>query len=309
MDYKNAMEIKTKEQFDRLIQPLDDPGRRRLREEVFSDNSKRKVHVWRGYHLSDKERYEACVDAMVVPQIEYMEFDNWIEAAIYICNTELQREDLSHEYKKYLVGQSFNYLKRSRREDNLSDAKYCVASEVAAKRYLASGTVIKYSVFAEAVDVIFDQSREFARSILSGEIRISHENMIELSRLKPDEIRAVAKSAGEENLERISLSYIRNEVKWSHVQQRAPSSRRERRERKIAEKPAIRQMPEYDPDSEVNSLCMTIDSWISSIQRVDNSENLSKITTKASLRLMKKLSFLEHTINNIQDTLVERTGI
>ena len=157
--------------------------------------------------------------------------------------------------------------------------------------------------------MIFDQSREFARSILSGEIRISHENMIELSRLKPDEIRAVAKSAEEENLERISLSYIRNEVKWSHVQQRAPSSRRERRERKIAEKPAIRQMPEYDPDSEVNSLCMTIDSWISSIQRVDNSENLSKITTKASLRLMKKLSFLEHTINNIQDTLVERTGI
>ena len=68
-------------------------------------------------------------------------------------------------------------------------------------------------------------------------------------------------------------------------------------------------MPEYDPDSEVNSLCMTIDSWVSSIQRVNNKCDLSKITNKASLNLMKKLSFLEHTIHDIQDSLVERTGV
>lgn len=309
MNSISTMEIKTKEQFDRLVQPLDDIGRRHLREEVFLDDSKRMVHIWRGYHLADKERYEACIEAMVEPQIMYMEFTNWIEAAIFICDKELQREDLSHEYKKYLVGQSLNFLKRSRRDDNLNDGKYCIASEVAVKQYLAGGTVMKYGYFAEAIDMVFDQNREFARSILLGEVRISHENMIELSRLKPDELRAIAKSVGEDKLDRISLSYIRNEVKWSHIQQRAPSSRREKREAKITEKPAIRQMPEYDPDSEVNSLCMTIDSWISSIQRVDNPDNLSKITTKASLRLMKKLSFLEHTITNIQDSLVERTGI
>ena len=67
-------------------------------------------------------------------------------------------------------------------------------------------------------------------------------------------------------------------------------------------------MPVYDPDSEVNSLCMTIDSWISSIQRVSASENFEKITLKASLQLMKKLSFLEHTINAVQESLVERTN-
>ena len=51
---------------------------------------------------------------------------------------------------------------------------------------------------------------------------------------------------------------------------------------------------------------MTIDSWISSIQRVKNSESFGKITNKASLQLMKKLSFLEHTINTLQESLVER---
>ncbi len=309
MEYNSAFEIKTKEQFERLVQPLDETGRGRLREEVFLDNTKRTVRIWRGYHLSDKERYEACKEAMVSPHIEYLDFKSLVEAAIFMCDEELKRDDLTNEYRKYLIGQSFNYEKMNRRDVKQSDAKYSIASYVASKRFLASGTVIKYSVFSESVNVVFDQSKEFARRILMGEIRVSHENMIELSRLKPDELRAVAKSACEDKAERISISYIRNEVKWSHVQQRAPSSRRERREEKIAEKPAIRRMPEYDPDSEVNSLCMTIDSWISSIQRVNNPDNLSKITTKASLRLMKKLSFLEHTINNIQDTLVERTGI
>ena len=66
-------------------------------------------------------------------------------------------------------------------------------------------------------------------------------------------------------------------------------------------------MPEYDPDSEVNSLCMTIDSWISSIQRVNSSDNFPKISHTASLRLMKKLSILESTINVVQESLVERT--
>ena len=66
-------------------------------------------------------------------------------------------------------------------------------------------------------------------------------------------------------------------------------------------------MPEYDPDAEVNSLCMTIDSWISSMQRVGRSENFPKITNAASLRLMKKLSVLEHTVNIMQESIVERT--
>jgi hypothetical protein len=65
---------------------------------------------------------------------------------------------------------------------------------------------------------------------------------------------------------------------------------------------------EYDPDSEVNSLCMTIDSWISSIQRVKNSENFPKISHGASLKLMKKLSIIENTINAVQELLVERTN-
>ncbi len=305
----NDSRITTNEQYDRMVQPLDEHNLKQLEFEVVTDYSKRCIRVFRGNHLNDRQRYEACIRSGVEPRIEYMQFDENIKACIYICETQLKRNDLKPEYRKYLIGKRFNYEKLIKKDEKSGDPVTAIAAYIASGYYLASGTVIKYGNFAESMDVVFDQNSELALGILLGRFRISHENMIELSRLRPDEIKAVAKSAIKDKIERISISYIRNEVKWSYVQQRGPSSRREKKEEKLAEKPAIRQMPRYDPDSDVNSLCMTIDSWISSIQRVNNSENLSKISTKASLKLMHKLSFLEHAINSLQDSLVERTGI
>ncbi len=108
-------------------------------------------------------------------------------------------------------------------------------------------------------------------------------------------------------MNKITLSYIRHEVKLCHIQQRGIVSRKEKQELEEAENVGIRRMPKYDPDSGVNSLCMTIESWISSIQRVKNSDDFCRITEKASLNLMKKLSGLEYIINEMQNALVERT--
>ena len=307
---KRTPDILKKEKFERLIQPYSDTKLAELKDEVFQNYTMRVIHTWQGYHLCDEERLKACIKVNVQPKIENVDFINWIEAALYICSVQLKREDLTNEYKKYIIGQNLNLELLNRSDSRQSDAKTTVALQLASKLYLASATVIKYSVFASAVDDIFETDAELAKKILMNEIKVSHENIIELSRLKGEEIRAVSKSVGEDGVDRLTYSYIRNTVKWKHYQeQKETSSRRVQREEKKFNKPAIRQMPEYDPDSEVNSLCMTIDSWVSSIQRVNNKCDLSKITNKASLNLMKKLSFLEHTIHDIQDSLVERTGV
>ncbi|WP_294463556.1 hypothetical protein, partial [uncultured Ruminobacter sp.] len=69
---------------------------------------------------------------------------------------------------------------------------------------------------------------------------------------------------------------------------------------------SIRQMPEYNPDADVNSLCMTIDSWVSSIKRVNQKVDFSTITRKATLTLVRQLTILEQTVNMLQKTLTER---
>ncbi len=304
----NKSEYAINEELLRLIQPVSDTNLENLKENLLKDSDLRVVHVWRGYHLDDMEKFKILKDIGFEYIVEEMDFPDINHAGIYVCKNQLQRTDLSLEYSKYLIGQLYCYHHALRSPFKTGDSQSAIAEVIADYSYISPGTVRKYSVYAIAMNIIFDQDMAFAKFILSGKLRISHENTIELSRLRPEEIRAIARSSMEEKLDHITLSYIRNEVKWSHINTKSPVSRREKTEEKAKTNVNIRQMPEYDPDSEVNSLCLTIDSWISSIQRVRGSENFPKITNTASLKLMRKLTVLEHTINTIQESLVERTN-
>ncbi|SCW67163.1 Phosphoenolpyruvate carboxylase, type 1 [Ruminococcaceae bacterium YRB3002] len=292
----------------RLVQPYSNTLLEQMKQTLIESPNTRIVHVWNGYHLNDVEIFKLCEQCKLDLVIEELEFPDINHAAMYVCKYQLRRLDLSIEYKKYLIGQQYFFEHAISSAAKPNNPQCSIAEKIASELFIAAGTVRKYGQYAMAMNVIFDQDMVFAKSILSGKARLSHENTIELSRLRPEEIKAVAKASMEEKVEHITLSYIRNEVKWSHIQSRRPISRRERSEEKARNKAQIRQMPEYDPDAEVNSLCLTIDSWISSMQRVKNSESFPNITKVANLRLMKKLSVLEHTINTIQELLVERTS-
>lgn len=300
--------IKTDSLFQRLIQPI---SAKELDNSIttFQNNHETIViRIWNNTHLCDKNLYDTCCTQNIPYQIKTLTFNDYNAAAFYICKRQLLRTDLTNEYRKYLIGQAFHYRSQYISDDDQINTKQAIALQICNEFYISAGTVLKYSLYSSAMDFIFEHCESLAKAILLGKVKISHENMIELSRLRPEEIRSIEKSVTQEELDHLTLSYIRNEVKWCHVQTRNTTrSRREKREEKISKHAGIRQMPVYDPDSEVNSLCMTIESWISSIERVRNSDNFSKITSKASLHLMKKLSFLEHTINSMQESLVERT--
>ena len=309
MNVDNTANIIINPQFNRLVQPPCEREIKKMHQDYILSSESPVIHTWHGYHLTDQYLHMVCLEYNIPYSIKEMTFDDWTKAALYICSSQLAKDNLSAEYRKYLIGQKFHYMITDSDDCKQSDSKYRVAAVMGHDLYMSAGTVMKYNAFSNAVNDIFDQDTEFAQRLLLGKTRISHENILELSRLKPEEIKAIASSVANENLDHITLSFIRNEVKWSHIHKQAPVSRRERKEQKMGRHAAIHQMPEYDPDAEVNSLCMTIDSWISSIQRVHNSENFNKITNKASLCLMKKLSFLESTVNNIQESLVERNNL
>ena len=309
MNIDNKLSIKINPRLNRLIQPPNEREIEKIRQDYILSSETPVIHIWNDYHLADQYLYMVCVNNNIPFSIAELSFDDWTKAAIYVCSIQLTKNNLSAEYRKYLIGQKFQFIVTESEDNKQSDTKYRTAAIMSHELFMSAGTVMKYNTFSNAVNVIFDQSPDLAQRLLLGKTRISHENMLELSRLKPEEIKAIATSVIDDNIDHITLSFIRNEVKWSHIQNRAPVSRRERKEQKMSRHAAIHQMPQYDPDAEVNSLCMTIDSWVSSIQRVHNSENFQKITNKARFQLMKKLSLLEHTVNSIQESLVERNSL
>ena len=302
--------LKTDSYLKRLIQPMDKKTATELRNNLLSNPDERIVNTWNGYHLNDEETYNLCLLLKLPVQIFRHDFTSYNHAASYICTIQMERTDLTKEYRKYLIGQKFAFEEKIFLSENpgITNAKYRVAYSIGEKINISGGTVMKYNVYASSMNIIFDQSKEFALRILLGKTRVSHENVVELSRLSSDEIRNVSRSVLTDNISHLTFSDIRHEVKYGHTQQKAFLSRRERKEQKETKSAGIRKMPAYDPDSDVNSLCMTICSWISSIERVNQKTDFSAISERAMLELMKQLTILERTISIIQKSLVERNS-
>ena len=276
--------LKTDSYLKRLIQPMDKKTATELRNNLLSNPDERIVNTWNGYHLNDEETYNLCLLLKLPVQIFRHDFTSYNHAASYICTIQMERSDLTKEYRKYLIGQMFAFEEKIFLSENpgITNAKYRVAYSIGEKINISGGTVMKYNVYASSMNIIFDHSKEFALRILLGKTRVSHENL--------------------------TFSDIRHEVKYGHTQQKASLSRRERKELKETKSAEIRKMPAYDPDSDVNSLCMTICSWISSIERVNQKTDFSAISERAMLELMKQLTILERTISIIQKSLVERNS-
>ena len=295
--------------FERLVQPLEETAFNMLESALEKDYSLRTFAVWNGYLLGLPELYSLCRSRNFPVQINDMSHLSFEQAASLLCSEQLKREDLAKEYRKYLIGQLFLFegKKFLSNTPEKSFSKSRTAYKIGEQLNIAGGTVLKYSVYAEAINGIFDQSRDFALRILLGKTHVSHENVIELSRLTGDELKHVSLAVLDNNTSHLTFSDIRNEVKYGYTQEKAPVSRRERKELKEKINAGIRQMPAFNPDADVNSLCMTINSWISSIERVHLSTNFSEISSHATLELMRQLMTLNNTIKMIQQSLIERT--
>ncbi len=294
--------------FRRLVQPYDFLHLEEMRQDLSTNPESRIIHTWRGKHLTDKQKMDLC-EALGIPvAIREQILKDWMEAAVFICRNELKRQDLTPEYRKFLIGSYYHYSISKNSDVGKTESKKRVSDEIGRQMSISAGTVLKYNCFSDALNIIFDASEDFGIRILSGATRVSIENTIEISKFSSEEIRSLSDIIIKDNVDYISLPYIRNEVKWSHVKETTSLlTKRQKREKKM-NNARIRQMPEYDPDSEVNSLCMTIDSWVSSIERVKKSENFTKISLKAGLTLMNKLTVLQHTIGSVQESLMERNN-
>ncbi len=309
MSNEDIKPIGTLPKFDRLVKPLEKSELDKLRKELLEKPDARVIRTWRGKHLLDRERYELCAELSLQVTISEQYFEDWMGAADYICREQLKSLERGSKYQKYLIGQLLKYdLDRNKDRDTVK-TKGDLAEILGREWQVSAATVSKYFSFANAINDIFAQSDKMAEILLSDNMSISHENVLELSHLKGEEIRSIAKSVEKENVGKITLAYIRNEVKLCHMKERGTVSRMEKQEQELSQNAGIRQMPEYDPDFGANSLCMTIESWISSIQRIRHSEDFDMISHKACLQLMKKLSALEYIINEVTESLVERTNL
>ena len=131
--------------------------------------------------------------------------------------------------------------------------------------------------------------------ILSGRYKISHDNVVALSRMSAQEVKKFGKQMKNARKAGAVVPYA---VSRSQLGQIAP-------EQPTPIQPGIKTMPDFDPDAEITGLTLTIPSWTSSINRTRSHTDLNSISLKARMNLQHVLFSLQATIDELLQDIKE----
>lgn len=279
----NPPSFSENKEFEFLIQPRPETYTDKLAEDIVDHGCTTSIKVWQNYIIDGHLRYEICKKWEVPFHIKILSFHSENEAISYLCDQQLKRNDLTKEYQRYLLGRQFRAdleiaIRKCMEEypdQELNSygqvsqkyvRKYEVAEKVGVKHNLCSTTIIKYDLYARCLDDIRSLESDVALKILRGELRVSHENIIELARLPREDIRGLKRLLAETGIDRIGYSQLRHELQWKRLPtgQPCPQTIRQRKRNSEAK---IKQMPAHDPNAELSSLGYTVPSWIRIINR------------------------------------------
>lgn len=320
MSDSQTPEFETDNGFLELIQPRDEKYIEELEEDIFDHGCHDAVCVWGNILIDGHLRYSICKKWDIRFNIRRLIFQSRDEAEAYLCAEQLKRTDLTSEYKKYLIGRLFRadmnaasaaflreHPEKQTNADGQISQKYVQKTEIATiigKEYnFGFSTVTKYDVYARALDEIRAKGPEITNKILNGNLRVSHENVIELSRLPIEDINGLKRLLESGSIDRIGYSQLRHELRWQRLPTGKPDYRRRRRERKA--EAGIKQMPVTDPDAELTSLKFTIPSWSKTISRTMELTDFPSTSASARQEVKTQLVNLTRKINRLLKQLEE----
>lgn len=307
----NTVTLKINENFKRLSPPLLPEEMQQLEQDLILNGCCEPLCVWNITIIDGHNRYEICTRLQIPFTIRRIYFKNHLEAAVWVCANQLGRRNIAHEMRKYLIGKRYEmekilgahnaagtnqYKKRESRLKILAEPAFdktaCRTSERLGDEYRISyATVEKYSVYAHALDTLSKVVPEFVQKVLSGQAKISQENIIELSQLPPQDVLHLGKYISGDAINLVGYSGIRKILPKRQDSPRQPTP--------VIHAGSVKDMPAYDPDAVISSLALTIPSWVSSINRTHSAANFYEASTNTRCKLEKELLELKETIENM----------
>ena len=308
-------------EFSSLIAPLSESELHYLEESIRQEGCREPITVWGKIIVDGHNRFRICTRYGIHFRITYKEFADREDAISWICANQLGRRNISEETRKYLIGKRFDAEKHIRRRNNHSAGTFRLpaeqkdripedlmkqrekqwknptAEQIAADYHLAHSTVEKYAIYSRALDTIGQKSPQMLPKILSGQYKISHENIVVLARMDAASVNRLESRL--ETQKHKSSSFVpfavsREEIGDSVLEEKTPALHTE-----------IKNMPAFDPDAEVNGLALTIPTWISFISRTREKVDLDVVSVTARRKLEEVLQDLMENIGAILQLIKE----
>ncbi len=306
--------LKIDKEFKNLIPPLLPDERKQLEENLLQNGCREPLCVWNKTILDGHNRYEICSRNQIPFKIAHIFMRSREEAVAWICANQLCRRNITDESRRYLIGKRYKteqilgahnavgtnqYTRKEVSPKILNKPLFeetaCHTRERLGKEYrISHATVDKYGIYANAIDSLSRVDPELTPKILSGQIKISQENILEFARLSPSDIR------------RVSAELTQGDAGYSDTRNIVP--KRKKATKQDSPPPlaiSVKNMPAYDPDVEILSLVFTIPSWISSIERTRTSADFTGISGNARHRFENELNRLRSAVDTVLSAVKE----
>lgn len=296
-----------------LIRPLSREEYAQLEANLVVDGCRDPIITWNGTIVDGHNRYEICNRLHIPYTVQEMSFDQREAAIIWICENQLGRRNITEETRKYLIGRQYEaekvigFHRNARGRNQYTKSRGSSVSDIhneitgkerresarrTAKKLgdqyrLSSGAVQRYGKYSQALDTLGEKMPDMVPKILSGNYKISHENIVALSEMDTEEMKDLSSKMGVGSTSNIRYSESRRDLS---------SEREKKSEARPNNTPAIKTMPAYDPDSLANGLTFTIPSWVGSVERARTKGELNRVSSEAKIRLKQALELLRSEI-------------
>ncbi len=155
-----------------------------------------------------------------------------------------------------------------------------------------------YKDIAKAVDMIAEKDARLSDMYLSGQVRIKKDDLDTIADLNRSQTRALTNLLIRQKKTICRSQDILDALSAQRNYEKENTAARERRRSAaMGTQPSVKDMPAFDPDSEVASLSLTIPTWNTSIDRVFTNTDLRAISDKARTQLKAELLTLRDSVD------------
>lgn len=139
----------------------------------------------------------------------------------------------------------------------------------------------------KAIDIVRAAAPDLAEGLLSGQLRLTVDHVMELPHKTPEEIR---------KLNDLLCGKTENLGKRDLLRELLPAKKRSAAVTPAPPAVSVKDMPSYDPDAEIASLTLTIPAWASSMRRTNQSIVFSAVSACAKQAARKELIQLKNEV-------------
>lgn len=297
------MKLITLPVFENLTIPISESMEDDLVTSLIREGCREPIMVWQGIIVDGHKRYRICSLEHVDFSVEEIECATEEEAVIWACRKRTAKLSPGTQAYRYLMGkwyQSMVAINRAVKKPKAPDeGEYYerrgnrTSIQMSMEVGLHHSTLEKNGTYAAAMDVLFRTEPELWKAIMTGDLFLSMNEAIALSRgderSRRDAIRKFLKTAGK----KARRQYTRDERK---------AMKQAEEVHQIPLSIGIKDMPAFNPDMELQGLTLTMPTWIGAMERAIQRSDMSLVTEDAKENLKTALGKLDR---QIRETLEE----